>query len=93
MASLMNRLMSPVLLMRVLIIDIRARTDLSMDVSIPTQMSIGRQFTTGPPVYKRPMTVNTQSASMVSKMLFRWTGDAACGYENRRPHHHHNPNH
>jgi Haem-binding domain len=33
---------------------------LSVDVSISTQMSIGRQFTTGLPVHKRPMTVNRQ---------------------------------
>jgi hypothetical protein len=44
-----------------LIIHIRARTDLSVDVSISTQMSIGRQFTTGLTVHKRPMTVNRQS--------------------------------
>ena len=83
MACLRACLMYSLLLMRTLIIDIRARTDLSVDVSISTQLSVKGQFTHGLPLYKLPMTVNTQSVSMVSKMLFSWTGDAACGYENR----------
>jgi hypothetical protein len=49
MASLMNRLMSSLLLMRMLIIDSRDCTDLSVDVSISTQLSIRSQFTHGAP--------------------------------------------